>query len=328
MTEVETDMETAHRLETEAQPDDDLIGYESDADKVLRSDEHDVSQIEPPSSTQVDILGVDDESAADESIHHANAFEEDEEKEGGQHEATRSQASGSSALDPHDGEYETSHELEYSIKDSVPKLINDASPVVGQVEATKTKRPEDEIGTDFAHEPEYEEIPDHEHEISWENESEVAEEILETTEVSDELPRSGEEATSTAAATLNATRNDDDDNLSSRTDEPDLEHPRLGSDGIYDVNDVGIPEEDESETDYYSFPDITVQYKGEEFPFFSSHSEGFFSSLSIMDADMKAVLDGFRLELSNELGPQDDLVFRIEDLDLEFTEVSFRAILM
>lgn len=69
------------------------------------------------------------------------------------------------------------------------------------------------------------------------------------------------------------------------------------------------------------FPAITVQYRGEEFPLFSLSSDGFFSDVSILDESMKAVLDGLRAELAAEIGPHDDLVFQVDKLGLEFSEV-------
>ncbi|OLN81784.1 hypothetical protein CCHL11_08929 [Colletotrichum chlorophyti] len=74
-------------------------------------------------------------------------------------------------------------------------------------------------------------------------------------------------------------------------------------------------------------PDITVSYKGVDYPFFynSPDSEGkecFFSDLSLLHCKMEGVLAGFRRELANELGPFDELVFQIDELGLEFAESS------
>ncbi|OAA58790.1 putative protein family UPF0646 [Cordyceps fumosorosea ARSEF 2679] len=68
------------------------------------------------------------------------------------------------------------------------------------------------------------------------------------------------------------------------------------------------------------FPTITVQYQGDEFPFLSSGSEGFFSELSILDDSMQQVFSGFRSQLKNEVTAEDELVFQIDELGLEFTE--------
>lgn len=70
------------------------------------------------------------------------------------------------------------------------------------------------------------------------------------------------------------------------------------------------------------FPNITVQYQGDEFPFFSSGTEGFFSDLSILNDNMQSVFSGFRSQLEHEVTAEDELVFQVDELGLEFTEVS------
>lgn len=72
----------------------------------------------------------------------------------------------------------------------------------------------------------------------------------------------------------------------------------------------------------HRFPTITVQYQGDEFPFFASGNEGFFSDLSILDGSMQNVFSGFRSQLEHEVTAEDELVFQIDELGLEFTEVS------
>lgn len=86
--------------------------------------------------------------------------------------------------------------------------------------------------------------------------------------------------------------------------------------------DESLSQQDEQDSELHDFPAITVQYKGEEFPFFSQDdTEGFFSELSVLDHSMKSVLAGFRAELENEVSEQDELVFQVDELGLEFTEV-------
>lgn len=70
-----------------------------------------------------------------------------------------------------------------------------------------------------------------------------------------------------------------------------------------------------------NFPGITVQYRGDEYPMFSPHSEGFFSESSVLDDGMGALMAGFRAELASEISPDDELVFQVDELGLEFTEV-------
>ncbi|KAJ6782553.1 hypothetical protein PWT90_01381 [Aphanocladium album] len=68
------------------------------------------------------------------------------------------------------------------------------------------------------------------------------------------------------------------------------------------------------------FPNITVQYQGDEFPFLSIGTEGFFSDSSILDDNMQNVFSGFRSQLGNDVRAEDELVFQIDELGLEFTE--------
>lgn len=68
------------------------------------------------------------------------------------------------------------------------------------------------------------------------------------------------------------------------------------------------------------FPAITVQYKGDEFPCFSNTSDGFFTETSILDETMDKVLSGFRNELASEIAQEEELVFQVDELGLEFAE--------
>ncbi|PHH62542.1 hypothetical protein CDD81_6928 [Ophiocordyceps australis] len=77
-----------------------------------------------------------------------------------------------------------------------------------------------------------------------------------------------------------------------------------------------------------SYPDITVYYRGQQYPFFSPTSDGFFSDTSILDENMQIVLDGFRAELVDEIGPYDDIVLQVDKLGLEFSESSPRDTLV
>lgn len=85
------------------------------------------------------------------------------------------------------------------------------------------------------------------------------------------------------------------------------------------VSVVGTTSSPDSE-----FPKITVQYKGDEFPCFSTTSEGFFTDISILDDTMEALLSKFREELVNEIPHEDELVFQVDELGLEFAESSLR----
>ncbi|KAG9253951.1 uncharacterized protein F5Z01DRAFT_637159 [Emericellopsis atlantica] len=67
---------------------------------------------------------------------------------------------------------------------------------------------------------------------------------------------------------------------------------------------------------------VTVQYKGEEFPLFSSDAEGFFPEESCLALTIDQLLAGLRVELENELADEEELVFQIDELGLEYAESS------
>lgn len=86
--------------------------------------------------------------------------------------------------------------------------------------------------------------------------------------------------------------------------------------------DDSLSQAEEQDSEAADFPAITVQYKGDEFPFFSQgKTEGFFSDPSVLDHSMESVLVGLRSELENEIATQDELVFQVDELGLEFAEV-------
>ena len=75
-------------------------------------------------------------------------------------------------------------------------------------------------------------------------------------------------------------------------------------------------------------PRVTVHYKGGDFPLFrgdpdSNNALPFFSSTEPLDSTMDVLLYNFRQELSDEIGLNDEIVFQIEELGLEYCEVSF-----
>ncbi|KAL7893960.1 hypothetical protein HDV64DRAFT_261196 [Trichoderma sp. TUCIM 5745] len=87
--------------------------------------------------------------------------------------------------------------------------------------------------------------------------------------------------------------------------------------------DDSLSQAEEQDSEAANFPAITVQYKGDEFPFFSNEkTEGFFSDLSALDHSMESVLAGLRSELENEIAAQDELVFQVDELGLEFAEAT------
>lgn len=105
----------------------------------------------------------------------------------------------------------------------------------------------------------------------------------------------------------------------------DEEHEDEHEGGFELVNeedvDGSVTERQPDEQSAPDFPDITVQYKGDEYPFFSTTSSGFFRETYVLDEAMDKILTGFREELANELAQEDELVFQVDELGLEFTEV-------
>ncbi|KAJ4859957.1 hypothetical protein T069G_04945 [Trichoderma breve] len=94
-------------------------------------------------------------------------------------------------------------------------------------------------------------------------------------------------------------------------------------DSVEYQQDESLSQPEEPTSDEHDFPAITVQYKGDEFPFFSQDkTQGFFSDVSVLDHSMDSVLAGFRAELENEIAAQDELVFQVDELGLEFTETT------
>ena len=101
----------------------------------------------------------------------------------------------------------------------------------------------------------------------------------------------------TGANEESAHRNEDDFELQ--------DHSESGPSSQHDVN----------------VPAITVQYKGEEFPFFSLSSDGFFSELSILDGTVGNMLASLRGVLGDEISEEEELVLQIDELGLEYSEV-------
>ncbi|PFH61109.1 hypothetical protein XA68_18173 [Ophiocordyceps unilateralis] len=169
--------------------------------------------------------------------------------------------------------------------------INQSSPAGNFGDAT-TSRPQ-ELGSSDDREP-------REHyEIDWE----------------DDVSRDETDPNSTHREGPNPGQEDETEN--NLQDDPDAQEEELESTEAVPV----------AKTWLERLPTVWVQYKGEDYPLFSHSSDGFFSDDSILTQPMETVLDGFRAELSNEIDPDDDLVFQVDKLGLEFTEESCRYVL-
>ncbi|OAA76270.1 putative protein family UPF0646 [Akanthomyces lecanii RCEF 1005] len=155
-------------------------------------------------------------------------------------------------------------------------------------------------------------------EISWEDDAadNVTAEVQE--ERVDEQDELFKEANTAQFGDWNEQANVEDDEKESRDRRQDewqaLESVISGNASIDAAGDLQLENTDRR------FPNITVQYQGDEFPFFSSGNEGFFSDLSILNDNMQNVFSGFRSQLEHEVTAEDELVFQVDELGLEFTE--------
>lgn len=90
------------------------------------------------------------------------------------------------------------------------------------------------------------------------------------------------------------------------------------------------PSTDQSQDDAGVLPpaslDITVTYKNEEYPLIHGQEDmdtqmGFFENASALDLTIDNLLPKFREELTDDLGPEDEVVLQIDELGLEYAEV-------
>ena len=90
------------------------------------------------------------------------------------------------------------------------------------------------------------------------------------------------------------------------------------------------PSTDQSQDDTGVLPppslDITVTYKNEEYPLIHGQEDidtqmGFFENASALDLTIDNLLHKFREELTDDLGPEDEVVLQIDELGLEYAEV-------
>ncbi|UKZ52421.1 hypothetical protein TrVGV298_006198 [Trichoderma virens] len=168
-----------------------------------------------------------------------------------------------------------------------------------------------------------------EDEITWEHEDaepEAASGAVETTASETAIPPADESSHAHAGTEnsgshdqvyeqhTNATGSDYEDNAMDGSAEQE---------SVQYQQDESLSQPEEPSSEEHDFPAITVQYKGDEFPFFShDKTEGFFSDVSVLDLSMESVLAGFRAELENEIAAQDELVFQVDELGLEFAEAT------
>lgn len=157
-------------------------------------------------------------------------------------------------------------------------------------------------------------------EITWEDEEEAqAKEVVEEADISTEgLVPADEHTTEGEQTQQSPTPHEGSESTTGETEA--VETQQSNQEAGMDHDQIGTDNED-TEDENPEFPAVVVQYKGEEFPLFSPSSGGFFAEISILDDTIEGLLASFRTELSNELSTEDDLVFQIDELGLEYAEV-------
>ncbi|QYS99506.1 E3 ubiquitin-protein ligase/putative upstream regulatory element binding protein [Trichoderma simmonsii] len=171
---------------------------------------------------------------------------------------------------------------------------------------------------------------DDEDEITWEHEDEpeAASGAAETIVSETAIPPTNEESyehpeTQNSDSRDQAYEHEQHTNATGSDNEETMVDGPGEQDSVEYQQDESLSQPEEPTSDEHDFPAITVQYKGDEFPFFSQHkTQGFFSDVSVLDHSMDSVLAGFRAELENEIAAQDELVFQVDELGLEFTETT------
>lgn len=100
-----------------------------------------------------------------------------------------------------------------------------------------------------------------------------------------------------------------------------------------DLEDAAAPENpstEQSQDDSGVLPpaslDITVMYKNAEYPLIHGQDNidtqmGFFDDTSALDLTIDNLLAKFREELTDDLGPEDEVVLQVDELGLEYAEV-------
>ncbi len=91
-----------------------------------------------------------------------------------------------------------------------------------------------------------------------------------------------------------------------------------------DVENDGLEEFDDGShsTPNADFPAVVVVYKEREYPLASNSPDAFFSDSAVQDFSVKDLLAHFRDVLGEEVSQMEELVIKVDELGLEFSEVS------
>ncbi|GAB0136695.1 hypothetical protein EsDP_00004988 [Epichloe bromicola] len=318
MAEIQMEVDTAPQFGIEAHLDDDLIDYDTEVEK-------EPDHVDDPKSIDSKRLPMDEntnvEQQHDEDVNDLEGVD--------QEEAMYAQIDHESLKETNQA-LEPPHEIDYDIEDSSNlHAAGDASEIESQAAGEhetdddpykKETRDQGEIGGRAE-----------DHEISWEHEHEqTLEPIIEESDMSAADAHGDKTLPTVSAASETMDQEYIEQQHEAQTDiAKESRFAEVHDEGVDDSGpnldeslEAEATHQEESDTDSPQFPAITVQYKGDEFPCFSAKSDGFFSQLSILDENIKSLLDGFREELANELLAEDELVFQVDELGLEFSESS------
>jgi len=342
MAEIEMEVDIAPQYGTGARLDDDLIDYDTEAEKELSYENN-------PELTYDELPYAYENATAGQQTHDDVEYFQEQEDE--PRETVDAQIEGD-ALEQASPVHESSHEIDYDIEDvsNMPTAddpsetqglvtgdqdLDDVSPAEVTLEAGEVGGQTEDQAEDQAEDQE----------ISWEHEQhehehDGPEKKLESIIEEDDLLAATNDQVvpnRTAVSPVPETKKqelDIDLDQEHEHDKPldfaeesgyahNSSHDEGADEGLGEYETVEDDANDREESDADSqYPAITVQYKGDEYPCFSANSDGFFSQLSLLDESIKSVLEAFREELTNELLAEDELVFQVDELGLEFSEVS------
>ncbi|KAG6040529.1 hypothetical protein E4U41_000242 [Claviceps citrina] len=318
MVEIEMEVDIGPQYGTEARLDDDLIDYDAEVEREPNFADNLASLYDEPTQT-------------DEDAHARQQTHEDVDYFEGVDPTENADAhTESHALERTSPGQESSHEIDYDVEDASDLQAFD-DPSETRPLAAGEQNPDGGSYTEDT----LERQQDEDQEINWEHEHghEPDQKLEPIVDESDPSPAaSGHDDPTLSTVSAASETMQQEHNEQKHKAHPDLaEESGFRDDSVHDervdegVDEYEILEADASHgeeinTNSHQFPAITVQYKGDEFPCFSATSDGFFSQLSLLDESIKSVLEGFREELSNELLPEDELVFQVDELGLEFSE--------
>ena len=336
------EVDTSQQTPLQVPIDDDLINYESDAadhsaepaeEQHSNQDNQDVEALlDDVIAGKDDQAAEDDDQTPDAAVHgEKHAAEAVADKEANDNDNTLHTddidfTTGSEVAHPVEptDQVDVGDEIDYSVDD-----INENNETVG--------RSDDDIGGEAVPSPEMPlaeaaEVEEAENpEISWEQDDDAA--AAEVQGTVDDIGASEEhqpdmfaEQQPTVEADGDVAHEEVSHDVTAGEDEGvheenDDAHETQGAANTANEDDEPTQgDHEEAEADSH-FPSITVQYQGDEFPFFSYSADGFFSDEAVLNDDMQTLLQSFRSQLSSDIAVEDELVFQVDELGLEFSEV-------